>query len=338
MTTLITPDLHTTYMDLELASPVVASASPLTGSVDTIRQLRDAGIGAVVLPSLFEEQLDHDTFTFACVAPPLPEGVSTGWFAGLDTYNMGSEHYLNLVERAVAADLGIPIIASINGGSSAALIRYARQLDEAGASAIELNLYHLFTGIRRPPAEVEDEYVELVSEVRNAIDIPLAVKIGPWFTALGHTARRLVVAGAGGLVLFNRFYHPDVDIDSMTFVPRVTLSSSDELLLPLSWIAILSQQIPASFAASSGVHDAADVIKVLLAGGRVAMMTSALLEHGPAHVAQVLNDIRAWLADHGLDSVDEIAGRLSMARGHEAENDEHERAEYLKTLTSYRVG
>src|SRR5436305_612987 len=179
------PGLRTTYMDLELPSPVIAAASPLTGSFDRVRQLRDAGAGAVVLPSLFEEQLDHDAFTYACTAPPLPMGTTTpGWFSDLDTYNRGTALYLNLIERLGKADLGIPVIASINGSSSTSLIPYARQLDEAGADAIELNLYHLATGIRRPAAEIEDEYVDLVSAVRNAIDVPLAVKLGAWFTAL----------------------------------------------------------------------------------------------------------------------------------------------------------
>src|SRR5947199_3090563 len=173
------------------------------------------------------------------------------WFPHLDTYNRGTALYLNLIERLGKADLGIPVIASINGSSSTSLIPYARQLDEAGADAIELNLYHLATGIRRPAAEIEDEYVDLVSAVRTAIDVPLAVKIGPWFTALAHTARRLAVAGAGGLVLFNRFYQPDIDLDGVAFVPRLDMSTADELRLPLSWIAILAEQVPASFAAST---------------------------------------------------------------------------------------
>ena len=336
MKTNVEPDVRTTYMDLELASPVVASASPMTGSVDRVRALRDAGIGAVVLPSLFEEQLDHDAFTYACTAPPLPIGATTpGWFSDLDTYNTGSDRYLTLVERLVAADFGVPIIPSLNGFSSTALIRYARQLEEAGAAALELNLYHLATGIRRPAEEIENDYVDLVSAVRTAIDIPLAVKIGPWFTALGHTARRVAVAGAGGLVLFSRFSHPDIDLDRVAVAPRIALSTSAELGLPLAWITILAQQVPASLAASTGVHSAADVIKVMLAGGRVAMMASALLEHGPGYIAEVLTDVQAWLREHGYESIAEIQGLLSAADGPAFEIDERERTGYLRTLTSY---
>lgn len=338
MTDRTNPDLHTTYMDLELTSPVVASASPLTGSVDSVRALRDAGIGAAVLPSLFEEQLEHDVFANGCTAPPLPMGMSTpSWFSELDTYNTGADHYLNLVERLVAADLGIPIIASINGSTSTTLIRFARQLDEAGADAVEVNLYRLATGIRRPAGEIEDEYIDLVAAIRNAIDIPLAVKIGPWFTALAHTARRLAVAGADGLVLFDRFYQADIDVDELAFVPRLDLSSSDDLLLPLSWITILNRQVPASLAASSGVHTADDVIKVMLAGGRAAMMTSALLQHGPDHVAGVLSGVRHWLDDHGYGSLAEIQGLLSLVSVARTDVDERERTEYLRTLTSYQV-
>jgi len=299
-------------------------------------ELRDAGVGAVVLPSLFQEQLEFEAFKFGCVSPPLPAGASMpGWFSDVDTYNSGAERYLNLVERAAAADLGIPVIASINGGSSTTLIRYARQLDEAGADAIELNLYQPVTGNRRPAAEIEDGYVDLVGAVRNAIDVPLAVKIGPWFTALAHVARRLVVAGADGLVLFNRFYQPDIDVDTLEIVPGITLSSSDDLRLPLSWIALLSGSLPASLAASSGVHTAADAVKVLLAGGDVAMMTSALLEHGVARVREVVDGVSAWLTSHDYLSVDQIRGLLSVAPAPDGDVAEHERFDYVHTLTSY---
>ena len=316
-------DLRSTYMDLDLRSPVVASASPATASLDRIRSLGDAGIGAVVLPSLFEEQLEHDL-----TAAPL-------WFADLDRYNSGPEHYLNLVEQAAGADLGIPVIASLNGSSSATLIRYARQLDEAGADAIELNLYHVPSGFRRPASEIEDEYVDLVAAVRTAIDLPLAVKIGPWFTALAHVGRRLAVAGAGGLVLFNRFFQPDIDVDAISVVPHLSLSTPEDLLLPLSWIRTLFNEVPASLAASSGVHTSADVIKVLLAGGQVAMMASALLDRGVPVVGDVITGVRDWLALHGFESVSEIVGRLSAPAVSEAESGDEQRAAYLHTITSY---
>ena len=260
-------DLRTRYLGLELHSPLVASASPLTGSLDGLRRLEAAGAGGVVLPSLFEEELAEEA--------PRP-GAGHRDQAG----------YLSLVEQAKQA-LSIPVIASLNGTSRGGWVGHAARLEQAGADALELNIYYVSSRPGLSGGEVEGNYLDVVREVRRAIGIPLAVKLSPYFSSLANLAGQLVEAGANGLVLFNRFYQPDLDLETLEITPRLELSTSEELRLPLRWIAILHKQVPASLAASTGVHTAADVIKVLLAGADVAMMTSALLRHGPEHLTAV---------------------------------------------------
>ncbi len=330
-------DLTTTYLGLSLRSPLVPSASPLTGDLASLHQLEDAGAAAVVLPSLFEEQLVHDALE---VHERLEWGTdsfseSSGWFPTLDDYNTGPERYLGLIERAKAA-LRIPVIASLNAATPGGWIRFAKALEQAGADAIELNLYSVEADPSRSGADVENEEIDLVAAVRSTVGIPVAVKLSPFYTAFANVATRLAAAGADGLVLFNRFYQPDLDIHSREVVPRVDLSVSTELRLPLRWIAILRGRVgAASLAATTGVHTAVDVAKVLLAGADVAMLASALLRNGPGHLALIEAELEEWMAEEDYTSVAQLQGSASQQSVFDP--SAFERANYLKTLTSYRA-
>src|SRR5512132_1095393 len=324
-------DLHTRYLGLDLRSPLVASASPLTGTLDGLRRLEAAGAGAVVLPSLFEEQL---TLEADQVGRLLERGAgSLSAALALDDYNAGPYGYLALVEKA-RATLQIPVIASLNGVTPSGWVEHARLLEEAGADALELNSYYVSSSPRVSGAELEERYLELVGSVRQTIGIPLAVKLSPYFSSVANLTRQLVQAGADGLVLFNRFYQPDLDLDTMEVTPRLVLSTSEELRLPLRWIAILHDQTPVSLAASSGVHTAHDAVKALLAGADVAMMTSALLRHGPEHLTVVEAGLRDWLEEHGMQTVGHLRGMCSQRSIREPAA--WERANYITMLSDYQ--
>jgi dihydroorotate dehydrogenase (fumarate) len=327
-------DLRTRYLGLELRSPLVASASPLTGDIDDLRRLEAAGAAAAVLPSLFEEQLTHDQVELDRLLEQTSEhvGEALSYFPDLADYNTGPSNYLGLIEQARRA-VAIPVIASLNGTTPGGWVRHARRMQDAGADALELNLYAIATDPLVAGAELEDRYLELVAAVRSAVTIPLAVKLSPFFTAMANMAVRVAEAGADGLVLFNRFYQPDLDIDALDVVPRLVLSTSDELRLPLRWIAILYGQVRASLAATSGVHTGLDAAKVLLAGADVAMMTSALLRHGPGHLTQVERELVAILAERDYASVAELRG--SMSRRSMPDAAGFERANYVRTLASW---
>jgi len=320
-------DLRTRYLGLDLRTPLVASASPLTGSLDGLRRLEEAGAAAVVLPSLFEEQLtaeaDQVGRLLEAGAGSLPAALA------LDDYNAGPYGYLALVEKAKAS-LQIPVIASLNGVTPGAWVEHASLLEEAGADALELNSYYVSSSPGLAGSEVEWRYLELVGSVRQRIGIPLVVKLSPYFSSLANLARQLVEAGADGLVLFNRFYQPDLDLDTLEVTPQLELSSSEELRLPLRWIAILHRKVPASLAASTGVHTAADVVKVLLAGADVAMMTSALLRHGPEHLRVVEAGLRDWLDERRMESVGHARGQRSVR-----DPAAWERANYITMLAGY---
>lgn len=326
--------LATTYLGLDLRTPVVASSSPVTGDPEGLRLLEEAGVGAVVLPSLFEEQIVHEALEVDRMLASGAEafGEAAGYFPELDTYNTGPDHYLSRVHTARAA-LSVPVIASLNAASAGGWVRYGRMLVDAGAHALELNAHLVATDPTRRGVEVEDELVALVDEVVAAVDVPVAVKLGPFWSSLPEVARRLSDAGAAGLVLFNRPFAPDLDLEALEVVPHLTLSSPDELLLPLRWIGLLEGRVVADLAATSGVHDGAGVAKALLAGARVAMMASTLLRHGPVHVATVLADLRAWMVDNDYESVDQLRG--SVSHRSVADPAAYERANYLQTLTSY---
>jgi len=328
------PDLGTDYLGLALRCPLVASSSPLTGNLDDLRRLEDAGVGAVVLPSLFEEQLEAESLAvhgwLETGAEAHPE--ASGYFPELADYDLGSDSYLELVRRAKEA-LAVPVIASLNGTTPGGWIEHARLLEQAGADALELNLYLVAADPDFDAGAIEARERALVRSLREAVRLPLAVKLSPFFTALAHTARELVAAGADGLVLFNRFYQPDLDLASLSVRPHLVLSSRDELRLPLRWIGLLHGRVRASLAATTGIHEAEDALKVLLAGANVAMMASALLRHGPAHLAHVRAAMTAWLEEREYASVRQLCG--SVSQGAAEDPDAFERANYVQTLHSY---
>ncbi|HEX7247223.1 MAG TPA: dihydroorotate dehydrogenase-like protein [Actinomycetota bacterium] len=309
----MSPDLRTTYLGLELANPLVPSASPLGQRTETLRALQDAGAAAVVLPSLFEEQIEHDEIQFTSAFESGAESYAEAltYLPELADYTTGTDAYLRHLEESVS-ELEIPVIGSLNGISLGGWVEHARRIEEAGAAALELNVYFIAADPDETGAAVEQRYVELVEAVRARCTLPLAVKIGPFFSSVGDMARRIIDAGADGLVLFNRFMQPDIDLDLMTVDPTLHLSEPDELRLPLRWIAILHGRVDCSLAATTGVHSASDALKVLLAGADVAMMASALLRHGPERLAAVLADLDAWLGERGYESIDQMRGAMSQ--------------------------
>jgi dihydroorotate dehydrogenase (fumarate) len=328
------PDLSTTYLGLPLRSPLVASASPLCEEVANIRRMEDAGAGAVVLHSLFEEQitlesqhldryLAHGTETFAESLTYLPEAPRD---------RLGPDGYLEHVRRAKAA-VDIPVIGSLNGISAGGWTDYARRIQEAGADALELNVYYIPTDPEMTGAEVEQRYVDLAREVRGAVGIPVALKLGHAFSAMANLARRLDRAGIDGLVLFNRFYQPDFDLETLDVVPSLTLSSSYEVLLRLHWVAILFGHVRADLAVTGGIHTAQDVVKAMMAGARVAMLTSALLKHGIELLRVVRANLSAWLEAHEYASIRQMQG--SMSYRSVPDPAAFERANYMRVLSSY---
>jgi len=328
------PDLHTKYLGLSLRSPIVASAGPLTGDVERIRKLADHGAAAIVLPSLFEEQIEHETneidrlFTlhgdsFAEASSFVPE---------IDGYNTGVERYLDLVEAAKAA-VDVPIVASLNGTNIGGWLRYAQLLQDAGADAIELNLYAVAADPIVSGAALESEHFGLVAVLADEITIPLAVKISPNYSSLSSFVVGLQEAGASGVVMFNRFYLPDLDLETLDVTPRVALSTPEEVRLPLRWTGILREYLTMSIAASSGVHSGFDVAKLVLAGADVTMTTSALLRNGAAHLATIEEQLVDWMSEHGYESVDQMRGAVSRASV--ADPSAYERANYIGNLASF---
>lgn len=327
-------DLSTIYMGLELRNPLVPSASPLSRSLDGIRRLEDAGAAAVVMYSLFEEevtlaseQLDHYLSYFT---ESFAEALT--WVPNGREYRVGPEEYLGQLRRAKEA-VSIPIIGSLNGVSSGGWIAYAREIEQAGAAALELNPYCVCTDPEMDGAVVEGQLLEIVQAVRNAVSIPIAVKLSPFYSATANLARRLAGAGADALVLFNRFYQPDLDLESLEVVPHLLLSTSDELRLPLRWVAILYGQVPVDLAITTGVHTHLDALKGMMAGARVTMMASELLQNGPRRIGQMLGEMAHWMEERGYESVAEMQG--SMSRAKVERPDAFERAHYVKVLQSW---
>ncbi|MGB5756175.1 MAG: dihydroorotate dehydrogenase-like protein [Acidimicrobiales bacterium] len=328
-------DPTTAYLGLTLTNPVVASASPANADLDHLHRLQAAGVGAVVLPSLFEEQIEHEAMLMdqdlGLGAAVFPE-ASTGFFPDLEGYNTGPDRYLTLVERAVA-ELDVPVIASLNGISRGGWTTYASLIEEAGAAALELNVYLIAADPEVSGQAIEDQLLGLVEEVRRAVSIPLAVKLSPFFSSPANMAKRLDDAGVDGLVLFNRFYQPDIDLETLTVTPNLVLSTRAELRLVLRWTAILYGRIGASLAATTGVHEAEDVVKLLLAGADVAMMASAILRNGPGHVATVVAGVQQWFDERGYTSFAE--GRGSLSQRSAPDPTAFERANYAETITSF---
>lgn len=327
-------DLFTTYMGLELRSPLVASAGPRTSRPDSLRALEDAGVAAVVLPSLFEEQVVHDELSTAEMFDmgdgANPEAMS--YFPDLANFETIADRYLRHIEEARRA-VGVPVIASLNGVSPGGWTRYARLLQDAGANALELNLYRVAADIDTSGAQVESEQLELVAAVDGVLMVPLAVKVSPYYSAFGHFAAGLVDAGADALVLFNRFYQPDLSPVTRDVSPSLELSTPAELRLPLRWIGLLHGRVGADLAATTGVHSGIDAAKALLAGATVTMMTSALLRNGPGHVRTVEEELIAWGGQYEYESVAQLRG--SASQRHISDPSAFERANYIEGLVDY---
>lgn len=333
----MSPRLSTRYLGLTLRNPLVAASSPVTGRLDTLRRLADAGVGAVVLPSLFEEQIEREELALhdlSLVGQEISPEIS-GYFDPFTGVEVGPDDYLRRLHAAKSV-LDVPVIASLNGARPGGWTRYAGLLQDAGADAIELNVYFLATDADQTGQEVEARTVDTVASVCAAVSLPVAVKIGPWFSSVPNLVRRLGEAGARGVVLFNRFYQPDVDLETLTVGPRLVLSSSEEARLALRWIAILRGRVDVDLAASGGVHLASDVVKLLLVGADVVTMASALIEHGPEHLSDVLTELEAWMVEHDYEDVQEMRGALSQRAA--PDPAAFERANYLRALTGYAAG
>ncbi len=328
-------DLSTTYMGLNLRNPLVASASPLTSDLDTLKHMEEKGLAAVVLESLFEEQIRQESEGLDHFLSYGSESFAeaTSYFPPSDEYIHGPEEYLEHVRKAKAA-LSIPVIASLNGVSVGGWMDYAKKIQEAGADALELNVYYIPTDPNLPGVDVERMYLEDVRTVKSAVTIPVAVKLNPYFSNMAHMAKQLDEAGADALVLFNRFYQPDIDLEELDVKPNLVLSTPQEMRLPLRWIAILHGRIRPDLAATSGIHRSEDVVKMLMAGANVTMMASALLLHGVERAAEVLKGLRAWMEEKEYVSVRQMIGSLSQKCC--PEPTAFERANYMKTLQSYR--
>ncbi len=327
-------DLNTTYLGLQLKNPVVASASPISKKLDGFRRLEDAGAGAVVMYSLFEEQIVHESLALDHF---LSRGTDSyaealSYFPDLENYNVGPDDYLTLISNAKKA-VNIPIIGSLNGVSTGGWIDYAKSIEQAGADGLELNVYYIPTDPNISSQELEQNYIDLVKNVRSQVSIPLAVKLNPFFTALPHLANQLAGAGANGLVLFNRFIQPDLDIETLEVTPNLVLSNSNELRLPLRWVAILYGRVQADLALTSGVHTAQDVLKAMMAGAKVTMLASSLLMNGVKRISEILTDMQQWMETYEYESVKQMQG--SMSQRAVAEPAAFERANYMKALSSF---
>lgn len=327
-------DLSTSYLGLKLKNPLVASASPISKKLSGVKRLEDAGVSAVVMYSLFEEQIEYESRALDHFLSHGSESFAEAltYFPDMPSYNIGPESYLELIHK-IKSEVEIPVIGSLNGITIGGWVDYARRIQEAGADALELNIYNLPTDPKISGSEVEEGYYELVKAVRSQVSIPLAVKLSPFFSSLPNLAVRLSKAGANGLVLFNRFYQPDLDIETLEVVPNLVLSNSDELRLPLRWIAILHGRVKTDLALSSGVHQATDILKALMAGASVAMTTSELLANGVGRAAEMLTDLEKWMEEFEYDSVKKMIG--SMCQQSVADPSSFERANYMKALTSF---
>ncbi len=328
-------DLQTTFMGLTLEHPIVASASPLSEDLDNIKRMEDAGAAAVVMFSLFEEQLKHENAAIEHLMTSGTESFaeSQSFFPEVEDYRAGPEDYLNLIRRASEA-VDIPIIGSLNGITSQGWTETARMMEDAGARGIELNLYHIPADPTLPSREVEDRYLDVVRSVKAVVDIPVAVKLSPFFSALAHMAKQFDEAGADALVLFNRFYQPDFDLDKLEVVTNLELSTPHEIRLPLLWIAVLHGRVGCSLAATRGVHSADEVVKYLLAGADAVMTAAALLKNGTDYLGVLREGLEGWMDRHGFDSVRDMKG--VMSRRNIADSTAFERANYIRVLERYK--
>jgi dihydroorotate dehydrogenase (fumarate) len=327
-------DLSTTYLGFRLSHPIIPGASPLADDVDTVKRLEDAGAPAIILRSLFEEQITQEEMTEHLQLDGSAESFveAASFFPSPDAFVLSREQYLEHLHRVKSA-VGIPVIASLNGTTRGGWLRYAGLMEQAGADALELNLYRVATDMRSTAAAIEGQMLDVVREVKRCVRIPVAVKLSPFFTALAHVASEIDAAGADGLVLFNRFYQPDIDVEELVVNRSLHLSDSSELLLRLHWMAILSGRVKASLAVTGGVHTAIDVVKATMAGAHVTQMVSALLLHGATHLETVLNDLRVWMGEHEWSSLSEMRGNMSLRKVPDA--DAYERANYMLMLQEW---
>ncbi len=330
-------DLTTKYLGMTLKNPLVVSASPLSAEVDNIRRMEDSGASAVVLPSLFEEQIQVESNTLDHFLWQGTESFaeSLTYMPDMAGYKLGPDGYLEHLRKAKQA-VKIPVIGSLNGVSTGGWVGYAKKIEEAGADALELNIYFIPTNAEMSGGQVEQMYVDLVAQVKASIHIPVAVKIGAYFSSLPNMAKRLDQAGANALVLFNRFYQPDFDLEALEVVPNLILSTPHELLLRLNWVAVLYGKVKADLAITGGVHSALDVLKSMMAGASVAMMTSALLRNGIGHLATVQTELLKWMEEHEYESIHQMRG--SMSQRAVADPSAFQRANYVKVLSSYALG
>lgn len=327
-------DMSTEYMGLALKNPIVPSSSPLSHNVDSIRRLEDAGAAAVVMYSLFEEQI---TFESYYVDYYLEHGTESffearNYFPEMENYNVGPDQYVDLIRRAKEA-VDIPIIGSLNGISPGGWTDYASLIQDAGADALELNVYYIPTNLEQSGVEVEENYLDILRDVKKAVSIPVAMKLSPYFSSTANMAHRLSECGANAIVLFNRFYQPDFDLETLEVSPRLVLSGAHEMRLPLTWVAILFGRVSLDFAISTGVHTYQDALKALMAGAKVAMMASELLQGGVKRIGQILDEMKHWMIEREYESVKQMIG--SMSRQHVSEPQAFERANYMKMLASY---
>lgn len=329
-------DLTTKYLGINLKNPIVPSASPLSRSLDSMKRLEDSGASAIVMYSLFEEEIVHEsaeldhylhygTESFAEALTYMPSAAE---------YNLEPDAYIDLLRKAKES-LSIPVIPSLNGITSGGWIKYAKYFEEAGADAVELNVYYIPTDPRLTSRDVEERYLDVLTAVRDSVKIPIAVKLSPYFSSLSNVVEKIVKAGANGLVMFNRFYQPDIDLNQLEVVPGVTLSDSTANRLPMRWIAIFYGRLKASLAATSGIHTAEDVLKLVMAGADVTMMCSALLQHGPGHIQKVLTDLNKWMEEHEYVSIEQMKG--SMSQKSVADPAAFERANYVKALNRFKL-
>ena len=329
-------DLSTHYLGFTLPHPLIAGASPLADDLDSVRRLEDAGASALVLRSLFEEQITHEQMAehFHLDTHGESFAEATSYFPGPDAFALGTDQYLEHLRRVKEA-VRIPVMASLNGTTPGGWLEYARLMAQAGADALELNIYRIATDPETTSGDIEQQTIETVRQVKQAVTIPVAVKLSPFFTSMAHVAREIDRAGADGLVLFNRFYQPDIDAEALTVSRTLHLSDSSELLLRLHWTAILSGRVRASLAVTGGVHTALDVVKATMAGAHATQMVSALLTHGPLRVRTVLEDLVAWLQEHDWNSLAEMRGNMNLLKV--PDPDAYERANYMLMLQGWRV-
>ena len=329
-------DLSAKYLGMTLRSPLVASASPLSENIDNIKKLEDAGIGAVVLYSLFEEQirLEQEEYNYHTTLGTESFAESLSYFPEIEDYKTGPDLYLEHIANAKKA-VDIPIIASLNGSTLGGWTLYAKEMEKAGADAIELNIYYIPTEMDISGAEVEKKYVDILKAVKESVKIPVSLKLSPFFSNLSNMAKQFDDAGADGLVLFNRFYQPDIDLDEYEVVPNILLSQSQAMRIPMRWIAILKDRINSDLAATSGIHTGTDVIKMLLVGANVAMICSCLLKHGIFHTSNILDHMKQWMIEREYSSVAELQGSMSQNKTRDPSN--FERAQYMKAITKYQL-